>query len=251
MKPCRKCGEEKSLEEFSKKKANKDGRSCECYECKRKRDNARNRKNGIPERKPAKLKPPPLSRIWVKKCIDTGVLFVTRRNKQVRCKEAQREYTLLKGRDDYNKNKEKYLYNGRIKWVTKNNNRFRRCKMCNKEYDFINKGTVLYCSDKCKRLAASISKERHKTHKCRAIHFGVEYERINKLTIFKRDKWKCQACGIKTQKNDHLKDNAAELDHIIPMSRGGGHIKSNVQTLCRKCNGEKGNKLIGQLRIAI
>ena len=251
MKVCGKCGDKKSLEEFTKKKANKDGRSCECYVCKRKRDTARNRVKGVPERIPTKPKPFPSSRMWVKVCVDTGVLFVARSDHQVRCEEAQREHILLRSRVSQNKNKEKYLYNKRIAWVTKNNNRFRRCKMCNKEYDFINGGTVSYCSDKCKRLASNISRERNKTHKYRAIHFGVEYEHINKLTIFKRDKWRCQLCGIKTQKNNHLKDNAAELDHIIPMSRGGGHIKSNVQTLCRKCNGEKGNQLIGQLRIAI
>ena len=33
------------------------------------------------------------------------------------------------------------------------------------------------------------------------------------------------------------------LDHIIPMSKGGSHTYSNVQTLCRECNGIKGDKI--------
>jgi 5-methylcytosine-specific restriction endonuclease McrA len=34
-----------------------------------------------------------------------------------------------------------------------------------------------------------------------------------------------------------------EMDHIIPLSKGGKHTLDNVQPLCRKCNREKGAKL--------
>jgi endogenous inhibitor of DNA gyrase (YacG/DUF329 family) len=44
-------------------------------------------------------------------------------------------------------------------------------------------------------------------------------------------------------------DNAPELDHIIPLSLGGTHTKSNTQLLCRKCNRIKGATSSGQLRM--
>lgn len=38
------------------------------------------------------------------------------------------------------------------------------------------------------------------------------------------------------------KDNLS-LDHIIPVSKGGKHIRENIQILCRSCNSKKGAKL--------
>jgi 5-methylcytosine-specific restriction endonuclease McrA len=35
-------------------------------------------------------------------------------------------------------------------------------------------------------------------------------------------------------------DNAAEIDHIVPVSRGGGDDPKNLQWLCKKCNRSKG-----------
>ena len=69
--------------------------------------------------------------------------------------------------------------------------------------------------------------------------------------VFERDKWKCVHCGIKVQKVNIYADNAAELDHIVPLSLGGPHSYSNVQTLCRKCNANKSNNYEGQLVLSI
>lgn len=33
-------------------------------------------------------------------------------------------------------------------------------------------------------------------------------------------------------------------DHIIPVSKGGKNTLENYQTMCRKCNVQKGNKLV-------
>lgn len=37
----------------------------------------------------------------------------------------------------------------------------------------------------------------------------------------------------------------ANMDHIIPLSKGGHHVPSNIQTLCRACNIAKKNKVGG------
>jgi hypothetical protein len=57
-----------------------------------------------------------------------------------------------------------------------------------------------------------------------------------RLRIFERDGNKCRSCGILTD---------LTLDHIIPRSIGGTNDESNLQTLCRKCNSAKNNRISG------
>ena len=44
-------------------------------------------------------------------------------------------------------------------------------------------------------------------------------------------------------KKRFTKKNPPTVDHIIPVSKGGGLIFGNVQALCLSCNSKKGNKL--------
>lgn len=40
-----------------------------------------------------------------------------------------------------------------------------------------------------------------------------------------------------------------EIDHVIPISRGGRHSIGNLMTLCRSCNRRKSNKTIIEFRM--
>ncbi|MBQ7452865.1 MAG: HNH endonuclease, partial [Clostridia bacterium] len=52
-----------------------------------------------------------------------------------------------------------------------------------------------------------------------------------------RDNFTCQQCG------KYMPDGVGlHIDHIIPISKGGKSIASNLQVLCSKCNGSKSNK---------
>jgi 5-methylcytosine-specific restriction endonuclease McrA len=79
----------------------------------------------------------------------------------------------------------------------------------------------------------------------------LKVQNVIDTRVFDRDKWRCCACKSRVQKTDIYADDAAELDHIVPLSLGGPHSYSNTQTLCRRCNREKSNKYAGQLVMAI
>ena len=36
-----------------------------------------------------------------------------------------------------------------------------------------------------------------------------------------------------------------EIDHVVPLSRGGQHIPENLVASCRSCNASKGSRLVG------
>lgn len=87
-------------------------------------------------------------------------------------------------------------------------------------------------------------------HRRRARRFGRRYEVVHPFDIFSRDGWRCQVCGRSTPRRHRgtHRPNAPELDHRVPMSRGGDHIHTNLQTACRACNASKGGrKIVGQL----
>lgn len=91
------------------------------------------------------------------------------------------------------------------------------------------------------------------TYRKKARRLGVPYEPVNRMRVFARDGWRCQLCGTRTPKRlvGAMVANAPELDHIVPFALGGGHVWDNVQCACRHCNGQKGARLRGQLRLML
>jgi len=61
--------------------------------------------------------------------------------------------------------------------------------------------------------------------------------RFTRRNIFYRDKNRCQYCGKVFQQRE------LNLDHIIPISRGGTSCWENVVCACISCNTKKGDRL--------
>ncbi len=59
--------------------------------------------------------------------------------------------------------------------------------------------------------------------------------------IKNRDNYTCKNCGISERDEKHL---LLEIDHIIPLSKGGITSEDNLQTLCWKCNRSKGSRIV-------
>lgn len=58
-----------------------------------------------------------------------------------------------------------------------------------------------------------------------------------RFAIYARDGYRCKKCGVSDR------DAQLEIDHIIPIAKGGKTTYDNLQTLCHKCNLEKGDRL--------
>ena len=52
-----------------------------------------------------------------------------------------------------------------------------------------------------------------------------------------RDNYICQLCG-----KEMFDEVGLQIDHIVPISKGGKSVESNLRVLCDKCNSRKGAK---------
>jgi 5-methylcytosine-specific restriction endonuclease McrA len=64
---------------------------------------------------------------------------------------------------------------------------------------------------------------------------------LNRKAVFERDGHVCVYCG-------HRPDT---VDHVVPRSRGGLHVWTNVVAACRRCNHRKADRLLSELGWAL
>ena len=64
--------------------------------------------------------------------------------------------------------------------------------------------------------------------------------------ILDRDNFTCQLCGNSNKSEPNL---LLEIDHIIPLAKGGITTEDNLQVLCWKCNRSKGAKIPENIKI--
>ncbi|MGX3045880.1 HNH endonuclease [Helicobacter sp. T3_23-1056] len=62
--------------------------------------------------------------------------------------------------------------------------------------------------------------------------------------IKERDDYTCQICGKSQNEYPHL---SLEIDHIIPIAKGGKTTEDNLQVLCSDCNKAKGKKIVKKI----
>jgi len=96
-------------------------------------------------------------------------------------------------------------------------------------------------------LKAHPENHRASEHQRRARKANVKGERIDDRLVFQAAGYRCAMCGRKTRPGYRPTHSLyPNLDHIVPLARGGGHTWLNVQCLCRQCNVRKHTSVDGQ-----
>jgi 5-methylcytosine-specific restriction endonuclease McrA len=152
------------------------------------------------------------------------------------CKECRTQYL----KKWSNKNRDRLNARSRT-WVIKNKE---KRKEIIKAYQEKNKPIKL----KMKRdtYAKRVKEGRQKNYKTdpltrreiknryRVKKLNVPSEKYSAKKIFEKFNFICAYCS----------NDATELDHVIPISRGGPDVESNLVAACKSCNCSKGNKTI-------
>jgi hypothetical protein len=122
----------------------------------------------------------------------------------------------------------------------------RPCEKCDKPFKPFWKGLPARWCKACQDSRGKAQRtEWKRTHPDphRIAKRGAEAEVINKFEIFDRDKWICQICNKKINKRlQYPSLMRASLDHIIPVSQKGPHVRANVRASHLRCNVARGNR---------
>lgn len=180
--------------------------------------------------------------------------------------KAEKEAERIKQREEYERQLEHRKQLREERELKKQNklNEIRICKECGCLYTYRSYAQSIgvdpifvqridVCSRKClEKRERKINKKynySHGKHKLRALKYGVEYDAsVNLDDLIAKDGLRCALCGEMCNISDYKKvdghliygNKYPSIDHIIPMSKGGGHVWDNVQVAHRICNSLKG-----------
>jgi len=74
---------------------------------------------------------------------------------------------------------------------------------------------------------------------------AIDAEQFEPGEIFERDRWRCQipGCGrLVLRDKPWPHPLSPTIDHIIPLSEGGHHVRANVRCAHARCNVSRGNR---------
>lgn len=204
-KTCNKCEQEKPIDEFYKDKTKNDGRCSWCKQCRRKY-REKHREYYLAYNKQYRKKNP-------QKCIDSSKKW--REEHIDRILEANRKY--------YQDHKEQVLERLREYYKEHKSYILKRSNKYDKSYSKTEKGKASKSRNQFKR--------RSRLRDCLNDFTAEQWKQIKKS-----QNYTCQHCGLQEP------EIKLEVDHIIPVSKGGHHTASNIQGLCKSCNCKKGNR---------
>ena len=85
-------------------------------------------------------------------------------------------------------------------------------------------------------------------HRRKAQMRSAPSEKFYDTEIFERDNWTCGLCGEPIDPTlTYPNPMYRSIDHIGPLSKGGGHTRANVQAAHLRCNKVKNGRMIDRV----
>lgn len=117
------------------------------------------------------------------------------------------------------------------------------CAACCRLYS-VERGTQRYCSESCS--SAAVAEQNYLKRVRRSERLAASSsEKFDRREIFERDEWRCGICQTVVERDARVPHLLAPtIDHIIPIARGGGHTRDNVQCAHFSCNSRKRDSVV-------
>jgi hypothetical protein len=93
----------------------------------------------------------------------------------------------------------------------------------------------------CSELHLLVYRTRSEVRRKRTVRRGDRG--IDWASVGERDGWLCHLCGDPVPQYAGNSPQAATVDHIVPIARGGEHVWTNVALAHRECNIRRGANL--------
>ena len=158
-----------------------------------------------------------------KKCLECDTTLKGKQEKYCCPRCRQKHWKKNEGRESCNRqNREYHRKKCRENWNEK------KCIVCENLFLPLlsHKTQQRYCSKKCSdSVVRRISRQNNRAKKLYNSKDSLSVQ--DWLDVLERDNKQCQVC---------LSTLNIELDHIVPLSRGGVNKKENIRVSCRKCN---------------
>lgn len=176
-----------------------------------------------------------------KNCVICGNEFETRRPQQVTCGNEECKATHKKV-----SHSERNARYARMKPKRLVILEMRTCSECGEIFQVDSVKNNKFCSEECRKRFNNRKKDK-RIPKEQTIDTDITLRRL-----FKRDKGVCWICGEQCSLDDwkytedgkkYPGDYRAEIDHVVPISRGGMHSWDNVRLAHHKCNRDKSDSI--------
>jgi 5-methylcytosine-specific restriction endonuclease McrA len=154
-----------------------------------------------------------------------------------------------KQREWYRANKERHRAKGRA-WAEENRERLKEYHAA--YYEANREKWTAYAVENADRRRENARRRRAEEPELRRRHvrayqarkLKVRVEDVNPLVVLERDDGICGICGA------DVDPQAFEVDHVIPISRGGSHSYDNVQAAHGSCNRRKNARMPDEYEVA-
>lgn len=90
--------------------------------------------------------------------------------------------------------------------------------------------------------AAYELRERERMNRKHARVHGAHTEVVDYAWVIEDAAGVCYLCGHEIEMTGPSFLASIEFDHVVPLSRGGSHIRENIGVTHRTCNRRKGNR---------